>query len=286
MGESMKLNPVGLTISQRRSPKIRELCAMQSTSGPNKLGNLSRRQPKRVKPVQPLNGIGVVLTEHDEYTGVDLDGVICKQSGDLGDTALEDCICPRILYRDQSQPEDELTRHCKGKTATQRQPTRGSVEMYDQGRFLTFTGDVYKGHTEIAANQTGVDTVHAGWIHRKATTTALSAHSGLESINDVMAALRSSEFAAIENTLKGDLDAYKSPSEAEFAVCCALISVGASDDQIDFIIRHSEICRAKWTDSRGDSTYGAITIKNARLSVNQGPDQESELINALNQRFA
>lgn len=273
----------GINDKPTKIPKNPRTLRNASTSDPTSWGTY-QEAAKACKANPTLNGIGVVLTEHDEYTGVDLDGVICKKSGDLSDTALE-IVSTLGSYTEISPSGTGLHVIVRAKLPPNGN-RRGSVEMYDQGRFLTFTGDVYKGHTKIAANQTGVDTVHARWIHRKATSTALSAHSSLESINDVMAALRSSEFAAIENTLKGDLDTYKSPSEAEFAVCCALISIGASDDQIDFIIRHSEICRAKWTDSRGDSTYGAITIKNARLSVNQGPDQESELINALNQRFA
>ena len=102
------------------------------------------------------------MTEHDEYTGVDLDGVICKQSGDLSDTALE-IVSALGSYTEISPSGTGL--HVIVDKTTSNGNRRDGVEMYDQG-LSDIHGDVYKGHTEIAANQTGVDTVRYGYIEK------------------------------------------------------------------------------------------------------------------------
>ena len=159
----------GINDKPTKIPKNPRTLRNASTSDPTSWGTY-QEATKACKANPTLNGIGIVLTEHDEYTGVDLDGVICKQSGDLSDTALE-IVSALGSYTEISPSGTGLHVIVRAKL-----PLNGNdaaAEMYDQGRFLTFTGDVYKGIPKLPPIKLALilfmlDT-------SKATTIALSA---------------------------------------------------------------------------------------------------------------
>ena len=89
------------------------------------------------------DGIGFVFSSGDPYCGVDLDAVVDPRTGDLADWA------HRIVegldgYTELSPSGAGLHVIVKGKVPSGVN-RRGSVEMYDQGRFFTVTGQVFGG---------------------------------------------------------------------------------------------------------------------------------------------
>lgn len=74
----------------------------------------------------------------------------------------------------------------------------------------------------------------------------------------------------LDALLSGDMRAYGNDhSRADMAACDILAAFTKDADQIDRIIRNSQLMRPKWDSSRGQSTYGDITITKAIQSAIQ-----------------
>jgi putative DNA primase/helicase len=67
--------------------------------------------------------------------------------------------------------------------------------------------------------------------------------------------------------MAGDDRDYPSPSEADLALCDILAFYTQNSAQIDRIFRRSGLLREKWDESRGESTYGGMTIQKALEDV-------------------
>lgn len=85
-------------------------------------------------------GVGFVFSSGDPYCGVDLDAAVEPETGEVADWA-ERIVEDLDGYTELSPSGTGLHIIVKGKVPSGGN-RRGSVEMYDQGRFFTVTGRV------------------------------------------------------------------------------------------------------------------------------------------------
>lgn len=84
------------------------------------------------------NGVGYVLTEDDEITGIDLDNCRNAETGHIDPWAL-DILNLSETYAEVSPSGKGIRLFARGKPA--KATKRGGIEIYGTGRFLTVTGN-------------------------------------------------------------------------------------------------------------------------------------------------
>jgi primase-polymerase (primpol)-like protein len=87
-----------------------------------------------------------------------------------------------------------------------------------------------------------------------------------ELLRRVRDARNGAKFAAL---WAGDTSAYRSPSEADLALCSLLAFWTSEPARIDNLFRQSSLMRPKWDEQHGDITYGERTIRRAIGSTRQ-----------------
>jgi hypothetical protein len=189
-------------------------------------------------------GIGFVLTLDAGIVGIDIDGCRNPLTGEI--TTWGKRIVERLRTYTEISPSGEGLHLFVNGVLPAGARKSGSLEMYASGRFFTVTGDRLDG---------APDTIEQGdvaWLHR-------------------LLAARVFDFAKnpkLENLLNGDASSYPSQSEADLALCSLLARLGLPEADIDSAFRLSALFREKWTEARGDSTYGRDTIRTALESGN------------------
>ena len=146
------------------------------------------------------------------------------------------------------------------------------LEVYLPGttnRFVTVTGDVYKPG-EVVRNDAALTAVLDAFMKRKTPTTnrVIEPCSYLSDDQVLKHAASSESGAKFQLLYSGDWEElYASQSDADMALVAMLAFwCGNVEEQIDRIFRDSGLYRPKWDRMTGDSTYGAITIRNAVAS--------------------
>jgi archaellum biogenesis ATPase FlaH len=185
------------------------------------------------------------LTEKDPYTGIDLDHCRKPETGEIKPWARR-IIAVLNSYTEVSPSETGVHIFVQGRLPGKGQK-RDCIEMYDQARFFTVTGDHLPGTpTTVEDRQAGVE-----WLYTAMPIMAkLLADSG-----------RREKFARL---FTGDLSEYGSQSEADLALCSLAGKVMASAEQMDALMRLSGLYREKWDEMHGAQTYGQMTITKAR----------------------
>jgi len=214
--------------------------------------------------------LGFVFTESDPYVGVDLDNCI-DDEGEVSETA-EAIISSLNTYTELSPSERGLHVLLKGNLPAGSN-RRDNIEVYDQDRFFTVTGLLWSDTpATIEPRQKELTAFHADYVIETTNTeiitgggdgssTPQSRLSDEEVISKAMGAKHGKEFSLL---WEGDTSQKKSHSEADQALCNRLAFWTAKDrDQIDRLFRQSGLMRSKWDESRGDKTYGEMTIDSA-----------------------
>lgn len=217
------------------------------------------------------NGIGFVFSEFDPYCGIDIDGCI-GNDGTLSPEAL-DIIATLNTYT-------EITPSGKGFHAIveaivpEGRKRNKNVEMYDQLRYFTVTGDVFSGST-VEKRQAEVNSVHKKYLaaapqpERRFAPRQDSVPLGDSALLERMFESKNGE--KIKLLWEGDHAGagYASQSEGDAAFCSHLMYFSDGDEeQTDRIFRESGLYRKKW-DKRHHAngmTYGEGTI----VVVSQG----------------
>lgn len=79
----------------------------------------------------------------------------------------------------------------------------------------------------------------------------------------------------------GNLSAFGNDhSAADFALVGYLARRGLNPNEVDQVVRSSQLYRPKWDEKRGASTYGALTIDSAFRTLSQGAINATTLANA------
>lgn len=240
-------------------------------------GREHTHQSKGATKTGPIAGVGFVLTLDDPYVGIDLDHCVAEE-GTIEPWAQE-IIRTMGSYTEVSPSGSGVRIFAKGKLPD-KSCRSGDVEMYETGRFLTLTGTPLPGAAgtslPIVENQAGIGVVHKNFIAKPAapSTPTLSSTGPTKSQTPVMdddsllAKIRASKQADKFNTLmSGDHSAYRSPSEADRALCGILAFWTQNADQMDRLFRSSALYRPKWNEQRGAQTYGTKLIAKAIAEV-------------------
>lgn len=217
--------------------------------------------------VTQWDGVGFVFTADDPYCGIDLDDVINPATGELDPDAAK-TVDRFASYAELSPSKTGVHIVIKGKLPPGGRK-RGDRECYDAGRFFTVTG--------LRASQYGVedrqhvlnvwhaDTFPAPKEQREQLTRNAMAHPIRRTDQDLaQRILESKQGDKFDRLYSGDTSGYASGSEADLALC-SILSFWTQGDSaaVDRLFRASGLMRPKWDASRGESTYGKLTVTKA-----------------------
>jgi primase-polymerase (primpol)-like protein len=198
---------------------------------------------------------------------VDVDGCRDPETGEIESWALE--IAAELdSYAEASPSGTGLKVFLRGELPSGRR-RKGSIEMYDRGRFFTTTGHRLADFpATVNERQEELSRLHrrvfgpekaargGGLADRTAAGMSLS---DSELIDRAMRAANGEKFSRL---WAGDTSPYASPgnegrSEADLALCSLLAFwCGPDEERIDRLFRESGLMRRKW--QRGD--YRALTL--------------------------
>lgn len=240
---------------------------------PKTLRNASSTDPETwgtfEEAVSTGYGIGFVLTADDPYLCVDLDHV--ANEGGIEPEALE--IVERLdTYTEFSPSGTGLHLWCRAVKPGDRSRA-GIVEMYDSGRYIRFTGDVYGDRNTLRNAQNAVYGLYSDYMGMDNQTTVNAPYTASQSLGDVPAdvqtvierAERSVNGGRFSALMRGDTSAYGGDrSRADLALCSmAAFFAGGDRELTDAVMRSSALMRDKWDEKRGEMTYGEITVNRA-----------------------
>lgn len=210
------------------------------------------------------DGIGFVFSSTDPFCGVDLDDVI--KEGELSSDA------KTIIENLQSYTEVSPSGngfHIIVKGAKKGDKARkGFVEMYDKGRYFTFTGEVFKGYETIKDRQKELDKVYRKYLEedteRNNQHDVDSVYSPIdESIKDLhQKAINADNGEKFRRLYNGSTGGYPSQSEADLALLglMAFWSQGDANKMERWFSKSALGGREKW---RNREDYRKRTIKKA-----------------------
>lgn len=226
-----------------------------------------------VKASEKHSGIGFMFGGCP-YFGVDIDGkeeeLEAYQRGENGNIVSE-FISTLQSYTEISQSGKGIHIICRG-TLPKRGRRKGSVEMYEDGRFFVMTGNSCSEYESIAECSDSIKPLHEKYIGggrepQAKVRPAVSLFSADDIVKAAAGAKNGGKFVALYG---GDTTGYTSSSEADMALCSILAFwTGCDASKMDVIFRSSGLMREKWDRPQSGSTYGALTIQKAIAGCSQ-----------------
>lgn len=217
-----------------------------------------------------FTGVGFVFSEADPFCGVDLDDCL-DDEGSLSADAR--AIVTRLnTYTEISPSGRGVKLILRGKLPPGGN-RKGKVEIYDRGRYFTITGWHFQGTpTTIEKRQAELDALHQDLFgrsrskRRAPTPTGSACLEDEELLTKARNAQNGERFRALFD--EGDLSAYRGDDSAADLALSNFLSFWSRGDreQIDRLFRRSRLMRPKWDETRGATTYGAMTIEKALSS--------------------
>lgn len=208
------------------------------------------------------------------YFGVDIDGkeeeLEAYQRGENGNI-ISEFISTLQSYTEISQSGKGIHIICRGKLP-KRGRRKGSVEMYEDGRFFVMTGNSCSEYENIAECSDSIKPLHEKYIGggrepQAKIRPAVSLSSADDIVKAAAGAKNGGKFVALYG---GDTAGYTSSSEADMALCSILAFwTGCDASKMDVIFRSSGLMREKWDRPQSGSTYGALTIQKAIAGCSQ-----------------
>lgn len=242
------------------------------------------------------DGIGFILG--NGIFGIDLDNHPDK-NGELSmneeefQQLIDEFVNTLDSYSERSQSGLGVHIICQGKLPKGGR-RKGSVEMYDNGRFFAFTGNAIH-NVPINFREEEVVPLWEKYVKNNNVNdqdTARRVH--------IPEALRLSDEEIIDialNSEKGNIF-YKyyhdgdismnghDQSSADMSFCNMLAFWCNGDkEQMDRIFRNSALMREKWDQYRGDRTYGEITIDSACRNVPNGYVSSKPMFSVQNKKI-
>lgn len=222
------------------------------------------------------DGLGITLSKDDDLIGVDLDECLNPETGELDPDAAQ--IVADLPGYWEVSPSGRGLRFFGFGTLPQGGRRKGKVEMYEDGRYLTVTGNRFNGHDSLTHITTEVAAVYARIFIPITAVKAMDSKSGPAGalnlddaalIEKATRAKNGREFAQLwagDTSLQGNDD-----SAADLALCNLLAFWTNGDaERMDRLFRQSGLMRSKWDSQRGESTYGKTTIDRAIAGTGQG----------------
>ncbi len=232
-----------------------------------------------------LDGIGFVFTPEDPFSGIDLDDCL-GENGEPFPWA-QQILDSLQTYTEISPSGRGLKLFLEGKLPEGGR-RKGSIEMYESGRYFTVTGRHLEGTPKrVEKRQAELEALH----HRtfsKATGQTGTAGPGSggdggltpqdqELLEKARNARNGKKFRTLFD--EGDISDYGGDDSRADAALCALLAFWCKKDpeQIDHLFRRSRLFRPKWDSRRGNSTYGAGTISQAVNLVGENNGSSADL---------
>lgn len=244
--------------------------AQAQTTNPATWGTLAEAQA--ALQTGQFDGLGIVLA--DGLAGVDLDHVRDPETGIIEDWAL-DIIRDLDSYAEVSPSGTGVHILCFVDSLPDGKRKKGKSEIYNTGRFFTFTGEHLPGTPATVNERTAaLATIHAQWVAetpppQTPPTPPPATSAGLD--DRLQAAFNASNGAKIQELFAGGLCGYDSPSEADAALCglLAFYSSGNATTLEDMMLQ-SQRRRDKWQEKRGHNTWLSSEVNKA-ITRHSGP---------------
>lgn len=243
------------------------------------------------------DGVGFVFTEADSIVGVDLD--------DCRDPETEECepwattIIEALNSYTEVSPSGTGYHVLVEGSLTGERNRRDNVELYDDARFFTVTGDHVDGTPDtVEAHPDALKRIHEEHVARLSPesdgdSSSVGGSSSGATDNDgdrstpvatwekpgpnpdavdltdeelLTRAENASNGEKFRRLWRGDTTGYDSHSEADMALCAMLAFwTGGDPDRVDRLFRSSGLMREKWDERHfaDGSTYGEKTVERA-----------------------
>lgn len=269
---------------------------------PSTWSNLFEVEAAYEKATGAYNGLGYVLQQENLVVAIDLDHAI-DSDGNNRPWAQKVLDKTNTSYCEISQSRTGYHIFGYGRIAKNYKipipddPLGGQIEVYrgytpnagksSEGKYIAMTFNVYNGRNDLAGIQDCLNWLES--VHERAKATGgtdtprkdnnppVSVSDGdTVTINgeeytarDIMAVIDSHQGKHHEKWQAlfhdGDTSAYAGDSSAADMALCTMLCFWTHGNKtlIDSIYRESALMRDKWDSTRGESTYGEITIDKA-----------------------
>lgn len=234
------------------------------------------------------DGIGFVISEHDNYIVLDIDNAIDESSQITSNLALD---MTKMTYCEKSPSGTGL--HCffKGELPKERKKKRSDldIELYDNARFMTMTGESI-GQREISDDQSLLNNLVERYFKQEELPETfignnITNKSNLDDEDVINIMLKSKQKDKISNLLQGNYEPYfDSPSEAVQSLLHYLAFYTSKDkEQMERIFLNYNNLTDKWGSKRGNTTWGQFELDKAinnqsEVYVKPGKENPSKLI--------
>ena len=227
-----------------------------------------------------FDGIGFVFSTDDPFFGLDLDHVRDPKTAKIDPVALGRAHA-FDSYTEISVSGTGL--HVIGLgTLPGSRRRKGDTEIYDAGRYFTFTGHHLVGTPSTVNDVANLAELYVDLFPPDERPPAPATNgpkpavslSDTDLIDRAQGARNGDKFARLWS---GDWEGagYPSQSEADSALCFDLgWWTGRDAVATDHLFRQSGLFRAKWDSPRGESTYGKDTVAGAISLLSSGYDPE------------
>ena len=240
-----------------------------SSTDPASWGTLVQAKARAAR--DDLAGMGFVFTD-SPFAGVDLDHCRDAATGAIEPWALE-IIRELDSYSEVSPSGTGVHVFVKGDkpggSCKLKRDGGGEIEIYDSGRYFTFTGDHLEGTPRtVEARPAELAALYWRLFPKPAETARPGPMPSTVGVDDqeLIAKMTASKNGAdIQALFDGDTSAHNGDdSGADQALCNHLAFwTGRDPVRMDRLFRTSGLMRDKWDSKRGATTYGWITIDTA-----------------------
>jgi hypothetical protein len=205
------------------------------------------------------DGIGYVITKESGYTGIDWDD--CLEDGKI-DPEIHKWVEAINSYTEISPSGRGLKTIVRGSL-----PKTGHhsdrIGVFDSARYFCVTGRILNGFSKnIERRQDELnELVRKFWPNDFKTTITVPVQLSEQDI--IEKAISANDGGKFKKLWEGDTSDYKSPSEADLALCCKIAFwVNNDRGRVDAIFRQSALMRKKWEreDYRNKTIDRAIEI--------------------------
>src|SRR5215208_1335264 len=237
----------------------------------------SSSDPATWSPFPALAGqIGFMFSEDDLYCGIDLDGCVNIETGEI--TRLARQIVNRLdSYSEISPSRTGLKIFVKGTVpGPRRKDSKKKIEVYDRGRFFTVTGQHLPGTPRtIESRQQELELLYS-WLfpnerESQSSPNGAVANHDLSDEDILSRAYRAANGDKFVKLWNGDASDYESHSEADLALCAMLAFwTGPDPERIEQMFSESGLSRGKW---RERPRYRRGTLSKALEGMTEFYDQ-------------
>ena len=209
-----------------------------------------------------MHGIGFVFSEHDQFTGIDIDKCVDPETGEINPSA-EELIELFDSYSEISPSGQGIHIIAKGKLPGGcRRDER--AEIYDRSQFFTITGN-WIGNTPKTIIDRSFEITNYYQQHFDQSSKSESLKPSQDHNDDALIekAMNAKDGTKFQRLWSGNNSGYNSQSEADFALCKILAFWTVRDaTHMDRLFRQSSLYRKKWDERHHSSgrTYGEETI--------------------------